>query len=888
MPDQMSVSDGSKYSVSFKDAVRLIRHAARYDRAVRRVVRYWNSGRLSDLTGAITVLRKALEEAADYDPLCMRLTYLVNLTAALRSLYGATGDVSFLVEAVQLGREAVTVDPHDSHHCAALRELSGALRQMAGITGEMSLLEEAVQFGREAVAVAPKSGFGIERALSLEGLTRALTPLYEYRVDVNLLKEAAQLGREAAIAGSRLDWGSQVEILNTLVVALSGLALVTSGTERVDLLTEVVQISRRSVNLSGRHKERSERLCALGISLSLLYAQTGELSLLSEAEKCLRSSLSFTPAGYRNRHYSMQSLGIVLAIRGSETRNSCASAEALDLFRLVGEDAAVPVPKRIVAWVNYVSWAGVEGDSVAAAEAAVELLSQATPGWLARESQEFQLAQISPDGSLAGLLAAAAINAGRLAKAVELLEQSRGILVAESMGVNNGNLVSLRMARPELAREFEELGTLLNSSENIVFFERDPSGFKSRQSIDKRIEAQASWGKLLNQIRSVDGFEKFLVGPSAEDLAIHACDGPIVLPLTSADRCDALILLNDANNPVRLVPLVNLTEATANEQAGRLLEASNDANNPFTSPAKRIAAQREVLEILAWIWDSITEPVLSFLGYTDTPAPGEEWPRIWWSPTGVLNVLPLHAAGHHGDLNSGNSSLTVNPRTVMDRVISSYAPTIQSLARGRTRGPDPDNPNIVVISASGTSPVRSLSSTEAESISIFKYLPEAARMRNPSRNNVLDSLSKYQAVHFDCHGFSNWKNPSGSFLMLDDHPDAYLTVGDVRSLCLSGKLAFLSACETHVNSTRLLDESIHMASAFNLAGYEHVIGTMWQINSELSRGLIEDFYSSLTFGGIFPIQAERSAQALNRATRTLRDQYPLAATLWAAYTHIGT
>jgi CHAT domain-containing protein len=44
------------------------------------------------------------------------------------------------------------------------------------------------------------------------------------------------------------------------------------------------------------------------------------------------------------------------------------------------------------------------------------------------------------------------------------------------------------------------------------------------------------------------------------------------------------------------------------------------------------------------------------------------------------------------------------------------------------------------------------------------------------------------------------------------------------------QLAFLSACQTARNPARdLLDEAIHLASAFQLAGYPHVVGTLWSV-----------------------------------------------------------
>src|SRR5262249_26971030 len=86
--------------------------------------------------------------------------------------------------------------------------------------------------------------------------------------------------------------------------------------------------------------------------------------------------------------------------------------------------------------------------------------------------------------------------------------------------------------------------------------------------------------------------------------------------------------------------------------------------------------ERELMEqglgtVLRWCWDRIAEPVLARLGLTGPPE--GVWPRLWWCPTGPLTLLPLHAAGQHefpGD-------------AVVDRVVSSYTPTLRALREAR-------------------------------------------------------------------------------------------------------------------------------------------------------------------------------------------------------------
>jgi hypothetical protein len=87
------------------------------------------------------------------------------------------------------------------------------------------------------------------------------------------------------------------------------------------------------------------------------------------------------------------------------------------------------------------------------------------------------------------------------------------------------------------------------------------------------------------------------------------------------------------------VPLPGLTEREAVSRAAALRAR-------LRAPSR--ASSKVVLDGLAWLWDTVTGPVLSHLGHTQVPDQAR-WPRVWWLPTGPLAGLPLHAAGHHDD-----------------------------------------------------------------------------------------------------------------------------------------------------------------------------------------------------------------------------------------------
>jgi hypothetical protein len=80
------------------------------------------------------------------------------------------------------------------------------------------------------------------------------------------------------------------------------------------------------------------------------------------------------------------------------------------------------------------------------------------------------------------------------------------------------------------------------------------------------------------------------------------------------------------------------------------------------------------------LWKCFANPVLDALGFTTTPS--GEWPHVWWIMTGLLTIFPIHEAGLH---TKGCAD------SVLDRVISSYHTSVQSLVRGRKR-PSPTRP----------------------------------------------------------------------------------------------------------------------------------------------------------------------------------------------------
>ena len=240
----------------------------------------------------------------------------------------------------------------------------------------------------------------------------------------------------------------------------------------------------------------------------------------------------------------------------------------------------------------------------------------------------------------------------------------------------------------------------------------------------------------------------------------------------------------------------------------------------------------------------------------------------------------------------------------MDRVISSYAPTVRALRYAREHAAPGRPASCGLIVAMPTTPgvegrlhhvleearrlrtrlPSSMVLTEHDHAGSLAVPPEDA----PTRANVISRLPSCDIAHFACHGATDLANPSNSLLLLHDHGTDPLTVASLAPVRLDrAQLAYLSACRTaFTNTPELIDEAIHLTSACLLAGFPHVIGTLWEINDALAVEVADTFYSSpSTANGT--IDTSQAAHALHHAIRALRHKHPARPFLWAAYLHAG-
>lgn len=139
------------------------------------------------------------------------------------------------------------------------------------------------------------------------------------------------------------------------------------------------------------------------------------------------------------------------------------------------------------------------------------------------------------------------------------------------------------------------------------------------------------------------------------------------------------------------------------------------------------------------------------------------------------------------------------------------------------------------------------------------------------REDVLAALDDCEIFHFAGHGRTDPLDPSKSALILSD---GELTVSRLFETNLRNRrpfLAYLSACGTgRVADNTLVDESLHLIAAFQLAGFQHVIGTLWKVNDRICVDVAKATYDRMQK---MDMNDESVSEGLHHACRQLRNQW---------------
>lgn len=917
------------------DAIRLVRHgiasATQQDEpdmgayvgelATYLLERFDRRGDVADLDAAVAGRRRILD-GAEGDIRLTRLSLLGNL---LSDRYERTGDRAALDEAVELDRVALTETPaHHAMRDARLANLSTALRLRYQLLGNLPDLDEAIELGRETLR-EPGSRSNV---LALASLSAALLLRFWHRFERDDLAEGLAMAERAVEQGDSDDphWP-----LALTVRAQAHLVHLAELDEEPDI-DEVTEWHREAVAVVPRHDpDRVLLLTNLGTHLMSQYRDDDDPAgpeMLDQALAVLQEALDTSTERHPFRHMAVTSrahalvaradrdharsdlddavssvrelttspdvpavcwleLGNILEMRHRRRGGHRDLVEALDCWQRTTRATDASVDQRMRAADRWGRFAFVHGDadqSMRGYSVAMQLLPQIAWHGLTRSARQKHLIDWS---GVVGSAATAALAAGHPARAVEVLEAGRAV-VWNQLSRMRGDLSSIDEAAPDLARRLRELRDVLDAPG--IADDDEPRLFGATHStarairerrLQDRIRLTDQWDALVAEAHEVPGLRRVFEPTPFAELAGAAAEGPVVLVNISALGCHALILRSpDAG--VDVVELATLSLRSVMERAVGFLNVLLRAQLPNQPFIERERDRHEVLDLLEWMWDEICVPVFDRLGLTEESSSP---PRLWWCPTNMLALLPLHAAGRYP--RHANDDMSTRGEAVADRIVPSYTPTLAALCRSRERAPH-RGPLRQLVVGMPTTPDRSpLPAVTQELAVLEEYFAPLARNHlvgpEATRDAVRQALAEYPWVHFACHADQDLMNPDAGSFALADGPLRVMALAELKLPDL--ELAYLSACETATGGAQLPDEAVHLAAAMHLLGYRHVLATMWHIADNSAPTVAADVYEHLMKSPT--PSAGNAAEALHRAVAALRAAHPTDPLRWAPYVHLG-
>ncbi|MGZ9931660.1 CHAT domain-containing protein [Streptomyces sp. NC-S4] len=891
---------------------------------------------LRDMRAMITRALGTLPEGADAD----RFMFQVHLGVAETALAWSTDDAALAVGAARRLHEALALAPVGSAEFTAIAaqaaNAASVAAQLRGLApGEREAIDTLVSEARTAVAAAERLDPGdtldvlapgapylhlsnalclrfdahrdredlaeaelqVDRALTLVPEGNTARPLYlmargsvavrrylsvdgqaedRWETGAHLDRAAADLlEAERLLPASAPD---RPQYLGNLVRVLQ--LRYQHDLLRTDDLREAIRWAEEAVAKSGGTATAAVPLLNLCVVRVLAYQQSfhpftravsPSQTALADAEGSIARALRELPAS----HPAVANAHMIRGQLFEEVfrRTSCEADldTALDAYAVAARHPGGSLLIRGTAAESGGLLAhrhGRSGTATVLLSLAVELLEAMTEptllGWHSRADHVEQF------GGLAGQACAAYLQAGRPEEALAVLDRGRNLLLAPVWGLASRAAAlpekDLRLYREAVWSSFR--ADQAAEAEQVTLAPRpldpppspgpsrvrpaDPAATGSGAYTDAREHRRAA-GRIL----AAHGSRLAPADVDVKALSSQLGDSAVVALNVTTLRADALIVTSGG---VEALSLPRLMPEDVETYAARLQVATD---------ARDEESLDELDEITRWLWDDLAAPVLERLAPLG-PA------RVRWVPSGPLCLLPLHAAGHHGAAPGAGTT----PDTVLDRVVSSYSATLRTLARDLARPTEPVGPALLVAPGS---------SGEMGPVSVPAPLfdgPQALRLPETEAvaDAVLAALPGRAVVHFACHGTSDASNPVTSALHLAGG-DWLPFVSVARTDLSSARLAFLAACESALSGDRFADEALNMASAFQLAGFPHVIGTLWKVYGDATDSVARTVYAEIA-GGASP------ALALHRAVLELRaaqadsgaDLGPLA---WGPFLHLG-
>jgi hypothetical protein len=848
--------------------------------------RYLHVGKRIDLYDAVLNGKAAVQLAIDTDP--DKPGWLNNLAAAYELLFEMAGDMDKLELAIRSMEDSLRLTPRDGPEKARrLNNLANQLGRRFDWTNETEYLDHSIQKLEEAVHYEQQSSF--EQASELKNLGSAYIQRFTRKRNPKDLRNSIEVVRKALNHFAEGD----ISVPGCYYLLGKGLELLyeTASMNPENEITESNESYEKAVSLCAEgHPHRAYYQLNLGRVYGRQFDRHGRKNIedLDKAITLVENTLRLTSVDTPGRVEPLIYLGCMLPMRFlikedpedmadglRYYKEAVALSNGYPLLRIKAARFAIRLLKMTKDWAEMKSLG----------ETAMQLLPLVCGRYQSLDDQQQALIQTS---GLAADVCSILLKMGSPEEALRKLEFGKGLVIGYLID-NRDDLMALRASCPELSRKYESIRRRLYLSPD----ELEPRITES-QMRERRTAAQ-DMDKCLQEIRQTEGHEDFLGELPVDQMMACAEEGPIVVVNVTDISSNAILI---STSQVRAIALPNIEPSSIPDFISDNIRGFGSFEEEFNRDRKltvvselwRKSMSKE--DSLAWLWRTCVKVVLDELKVAGMISAEGLLPRIWWIGSGVASSFPFHAAG----------SSFQNGEDALSQMIPSYSPSIKTLLHSRQRSQGyQQSPRVeqrvTVVTMATTPGHATLSGVSKESDAIKEAcdgIYSHRELRQPDVRLVLKSIADSDIVHFACHGASDVRNPTQSFLLLQKNGQLG-AVGDKLSvskmLGVEGTrfawISYLSACSTaETRVSQLADEGLHISSAMQLAGFAHVIGSIWPVDDTVCVDVASSFYKSLIAKRDQWPGNRAVADALREAILHVRQRYSTP-WKWAAYIHSG-
>ncbi|WP_216590178.1 CHAT domain-containing protein [Streptomyces brasiliscabiei] len=826
----------------------------------------------------------------------------------LRTWHAATGEPPLLDRAIDAQREAVRATPRGHmNRAGVLANMATTYWRHAKATGDRAVLPEAYELYRKAISGARGAREAAAYRSNLASLLSEFSDVFASMLSMSDAEVLDLALEEEELAADALPVADAQRRRYTIGVALQ-LAIRYGQRHHAEDFERAVRLLEENPRV-GRTDAEGAR-CRSGIAWlwQMRAFHTFDPSDLTTAEAAYRHALDAYRGVPAHLEVHLKSgLAAVLKLSaeswivGGRSFTDAFVAryqEATELSRWCALHTNGRVQDRIHradAWARAAARLQNWPEAFEAYRLAFSFVPLLAPQHLARPDRERLLTNLE---GVAADAAACALSMGDPHAALEFLESGRGLFLTESLGLRE-ELAKLKNHAPQLGRRFLQLRAEATASGAGSRWNRDDSEAASEQGL-LNVELSANRARasevreVLDTLRKVPGLNRFLLPPDVRDLVETSADatGAVIVVNASVAHCDALIV---RDGTVRVLPLPDLTWHEARRRSEDLQRSSWQASDRGLSVEERALAEQKLSAVLDWLWHTVTRPVLDDLDRPRAirrsgqapPTAEQRRPRVWWCATGPLSGMPFHAAAplaasaRPADTGAGSDS-------VIDRVVSSYTPTLSALTYSRDTALGND-PEVLAVGLKDTPGHPKLAAAHLEVQAVRRWAPRAAVLHDEQagREAVLAGLRTHAWVHFAGHAEQDPSADDNGHLVCHDHASAGpLTTADIADAQSASRsfLAYLAACDTARGRANLTDQAMHLAGGVQSAGFAHVVASFWPLQSNTSLLMTRAFYRHLDGR---PVSHDAVARAVDHAARAAREGSPGRPSWWTSLHHIG-